>query len=112
VDQSFASGSGVQTNNYSVPAQTSARGGSHAGEGTSFLGSFAVAPVLEQIPQQRPKTRQQSGIRKEKVYTDGTVKYGCFPSTGESDNLVEALDDKNWKGVMDAEYGVLIKNKT
>jgi hypothetical protein len=41
-----------------------------------------------------PKTRLQSGIRKAKVYTDETVKYGCFSTTGESDNLVEALYDK------------------
>jgi hypothetical protein len=31
----------------------------------------------------RPKTRLQSEIRKQKVYTDGTIKYGCFTSTGE-----------------------------
>jgi acyl CoA:acetate/3-ketoacid CoA transferase alpha subunit len=41
-----------------------------------------------------PKARLQSGIRKAKVYTDETVKYGCFSTTGEPDNLVEALYDK------------------
>jgi hypothetical protein len=45
-------------------------------------------------------------------YTDGTVKYGCFSSTGELDNIIEALDNKNWKETMDAEYEALIKNKT
>lgn len=31
----------------------------------------------------RPHTQLSSGIRKEKVYTDGTIKYGCFTTTGE-----------------------------
>lgn len=31
----------------------------------------------------RPRTRLQGGIRKPKVYTDGTVRYSCFTSTGE-----------------------------
>jgi hypothetical protein len=51
----------------------------------------------------RPKTRLQSEIRKQKVYTDGTIKYGCFTSTGEPQSLDEALDDKNWKQAMDLE---------
>lgn len=54
----------------------------------------------------------QSGIRKEKIYTDGTVKYSCFTSSGEPQNLNEALGDKNWKETMDAEYMALTKNKT
>lgn len=44
-----------------------------------------------------PKTRLQSGIRKEKVYTDGTVRYGCFTSSGEPRNLEEALNSKTGK---------------
>jgi hypothetical protein len=63
-------------------------------------------------PVQRPKTRLQNGIIKEKVYTDGTVKYGCFSSTGEPTSTDEALEDKNWKGAMKVEYDALIKNKT
>jgi hypothetical protein len=51
-------------------------------------------------PVQRPKTRLQNGIIKEKVYTDGTA------------STDEALEDKNWKGAMKVEYDVLIKNKT
>jgi histone deacetylase 1/2 len=60
----------------------------------------------------RPKTRLQSGIRKEKIYTDGTVRYSCFTSSGEPQTLHEALGDKNWKEAMDSEYQALMKNKT
>jgi hypothetical protein len=61
---------------------------------------------------QRPRTRLQSGIRKEKVYTDGTVKYSLLSSTGEPYNIVEALEDSNWKQAMDTEYNALMKNNT
>lgn len=61
---------------------------------------------------QRPRTRLQSGIRKEKVYTDGTVKYSLLSSTGEPCNIVEALEDSNWKQAMDTEYNALMKNNT
>jgi histone deacetylase 1/2 len=61
---------------------------------------------------QRPKTRLQSGIRQEKRYTDGTVRYSFLTSTGEPQNLSEALEDNNWKQAMDAEYDALMKNKT
>lgn len=55
---------------------------------------------------------QVCGIRKEKVYTDGTVKWGLSISTGEPQNLQEALSNKNWKDALDAEYMALFKNKT
>jgi hypothetical protein len=77
--------------------------------GSSVAVEFAAH---QESTQQRPRTRLQSGIRKEKVYTDGTVKYGCFTSSGEPHNLDEALHDKNWKEAMDSEYMVLMKNKT
>jgi histone deacetylase 1/2 len=60
----------------------------------------------------RPRTRSQSGIRKPKVYTDGTIRYGCFTSSGEPQHLNEALENKNWKEAMDLEYSALMKNKT
>ncbi len=68
--------------------------------------STSAAPAQQQIPAEvmRPKTRLQSGIRKEKVYTDGTVRYSCFTSSGEPQSLCEALGDKNWKHAMDSEY--------
>jgi hypothetical protein len=43
-----------------------------------------VQQMETQEPQQvRPRTRLQSDIHKEKVYTDGIVKYSCFTSSGE-----------------------------
>jgi hypothetical protein len=35
-----------------------------------------------------------------------------FFFTGEPQNLVEALEDKNWKGAMKIEYDALINNRT
>jgi hypothetical protein len=57
-------------------------------------------------------TPLQHGIRKSKVYTDGTIRYGCFTSTGEPQELKEALGDEKWKAAMDEEYSALLKNKT
>jgi hypothetical protein len=36
--------------------------------------------------QERPRIHLQSGIHKQKVYTDGNVKYSCFTSSGEPRN--------------------------
>jgi hypothetical protein len=56
-------------------------------------------------------TRLQAGTRKPKVYTDGTIRYGFFTSSGEPKNINEALGDDNWKNAMDVEYSALMKNK-
>jgi histone deacetylase 1/2 len=61
---------------------------------------------------ERPRTRLQAGVRKPKVYTDGTVRYGCFTASGEPQTLDEAMHNSDWKSAMDAEYDALIKNKT
>jgi hypothetical protein len=55
----------------------------------------SVDQIVQPEPTVQPKTRPQCGIRKSKVYIDGTVKYSCITSTGEPQNLQEALDDKN-----------------
>jgi hypothetical protein len=60
----------------------------------------------------RPTTRSQHDIRKPKVYSDGTIRYGCFASNGEPQNLEEALKSKNWKHAMDLEFSALMNNKT
>lgn len=62
----------------------------------------------------RPKTRLQGGIRKPKVYTDGTIpyKYTGFAATGEPQTLDEALTDERWRNAMDVEYTALMRNKT
>jgi hypothetical protein len=62
-------------------------------------GGAAASSVDQQL---WPRTRLQSGIRKEKVYTDGTIKYSFFASSDEPRNLEEALKDKNWKAALDS----------
>jgi hypothetical protein len=76
-------------------------GGSAAGDG----GSSAAAP-------QHPVTRLQHGIRKPKIYTDGTIRYANLAMVTEPKNLVDALHNPNWKAAMDVEFGALQKNKT
>jgi hypothetical protein len=60
----------------------------------------------------RPNTRLQHGIRKPKVYTDGTIRYGLLIFSGEPNHLDEALGDSRWKSAMDQEYNALLKNNT
>jgi histone deacetylase 1/2 len=63
-------------------------------------------------PAPMPRTRLQHGVRRPKTYTDGTVRYGLFSSSGEPNNLAEALTNQNWKQAMQVEYDALMKNKT
>jgi hypothetical protein len=58
------------------------------------------------------KTRLQSGIVKPKVYTHGIIRYANFCSTGEPENLTEALSSPKWKEAMENEILALHKNKT
>ncbi|WVZ77133.1 hypothetical protein U9M48_025033 [Paspalum notatum var. saurae] len=75
--------------------------------------STATAPAAEiALAPSRPRTRLQDGIHKPKVYTDGTIRYAMFTSSGEPQSVDEALKDKNWKNAMDLEYDALIRNKT
>lgn len=63
-----------------------ATGDSMAADLSLHLGSSAADGSIEDVAastQTRPRTRLQNGIHKEKVYTDGTVKYGCFTSSEE-----------------------------
>jgi histone deacetylase 1/2 len=74
-------------------------------------------PVEPQVEAQndapvRPHTRLQSGIRKEKQFTDVTVRYGLVAANGEPNNLEEALGNINWKNAMDDEFSALQRNKT
>nr|ABA94335.1 retrotransposon protein, putative, Ty1-copia subclass [Oryza sativa Japonica Group] len=52
------------------------------------------------------------GIRKEKVYTDDTLRYNFLTTSGEPHDLDEALSNHNWKNAMDLEYNALMNNKT
>jgi hypothetical protein len=67
----------------------------------------AAAPPLE-----RPRTRLQDGIVQPKIITDGRIRYdklrfAYFCSTGEPDNIQEALGDPRWKTAMDEEIFAL-----
>jgi hypothetical protein len=77
-------------------------GGSSTAVSAGPRSTAPASPTIVADQQMRPRTRLQSGICKEKVYTDGTIKYGLFTSSDEPCNLEEALNDKNWKEAMDS----------
>jgi hypothetical protein len=52
------------------------------------------------------------GIRKPKIFTDGTVWYADLTDTSEPYNVQEALSNSQWKAAMEVEYAALMKNKT
>jgi len=68
-----------------VPASPAART-----LGTHVAAEPALAPMVPEeneeaqpeVNTNRPRTRLQQGIRKPKLYTDGTIRYGLFTSTG------------------------------
>lgn len=92
-------------------AATSSSSHHDGGSGSPLTGGSS-APDTAVVEPARPVTHLQRGIRKQKVYTDGTVRYGMLTTTGEPQNLDEALTDKNWKDAMDAEFTALLENKT
>jgi hypothetical protein len=55
--------------------------------------SPSISSVPLPVVPVRPSTRPQHGIRKPKVYTDGTIRYGLLTSSGEPNHLDEALGD-------------------
>jgi hypothetical protein len=65
------------------------------------------SPVAEVA---KPRTPLQKGIRQPKQYTDGTIRYVIFTSTGEPNTLVEALEDTRWHQAMQDEYDALMDN--
>jgi hypothetical protein len=71
-----------------------------------------LAPCSTDLSPAHPSTRLQHGIRKPKIYTDGTVCYGLLASTGEPSDHHEALGNSQWKNDMDKEFSALLKNKT
>lgn len=95
-----------------VPQGSSAE----AAQGSAVEASATVTEAVEAPPSQqestRPRTRLQSGIRKDKVYTDGTIRYSLFISNGEPHNVEEALNNSHWKAAMQTEYDALMRNKT
>jgi hypothetical protein len=80
--------------------------------GTSPTPGFSAEVAAPVEPPAPPRTILQDGIRKPKLYTDGTVRYAFMSSSCEPYNLQEALWISHWKVAMDTEYGALMKNKT
>ena len=90
-------------------------GGSSAAadpEATRAPGVHDAARGAEAPAVLRPQTRLQAGIRQPKQFKDGTVRYGLLTTTGEPNNLDEALGNPNWKRAMDEEFMALQSNKT
>lgn len=63
-------------------------------------------------PAPRSRTRLQAGIRKPKIYTDGTVRYGNLAVCDEPTNISAALSDPHWKQAMESEFLALMRNNT
>jgi histone deacetylase 1/2 len=80
--------------------------------GSSLGSAVAPANVAAHVIPDRPRTRLQSGVSKPKKFTDGTIRYANFCSTGEPSTTAEAFTDSHWKIAMDEEYDALIKNNT
>jgi histone deacetylase 1/2 len=91
-------------------APASSQGGT--GSGVVSVPSAAAGPSAPSSSQHQHQTRLRSGIRKEKAYTDGTVRYSFLTTSGEPWNTEEALENKDWRKAMDAEYEALMNNKT
>jgi hypothetical protein len=68
-------------------------------------GDAAAAPTQEQ----RPRTRLQNNIKRPKEFPDYVCLLAC---AGEPSSWHEAIENADWKGAMDTEYGALIKNNT
>jgi hypothetical protein len=71
-----------------------------------------LAPPSADLSLACPGTCLRHGIRKPKIYTDGTMRYGLLASTGEPSNHHEALGNSQWKNAMNQEFSALLKNKT
>lgn len=98
-----------------TPATHASSGSPAPATDTQQGSSTPVDPVTTTAaaPSHRRVTRLQQGIRKPKVYSDGTIRYSNLAATPEeSPTLQQALADKNWKHAMDVEFEALLKNKT
>jgi hypothetical protein len=88
-----------------------------SGSASSPESSTTSAHIAPVVPVERARTRLQSGISTPKIITDGRIKYdrvrfANLCSTGEPENICEALADPRWKAAMDEEYEALLKNNT
>jgi hypothetical protein len=80
--------------------------------GSSAHDSPPPSPLVAASSPPCGRTCLQSGIRKQKIYTDGTVRYGLLTATGEPTSTQDALSDTRWRKAMEEEYDALLKNKT
>jgi hypothetical protein len=92
-------------------------GSNAAAKGAAVESSMpSISATSTPAQETRLLTRAQRGIHKPRMYTDGTVRYDSkkafLNSVGEPNSLEDALENSNWKNVMDLEYDVLLKNKT
>jgi hypothetical protein len=76
--------------------------------GSGATGSASPTPGVAT----RPGTGLQHGIWKPQIYTNGTMCYGLYTSSGEPQNDHEGLQDDKWKKAMDDEFGSLQRNDT
>lgn len=91
-----------------------------AEQGSSVAADYGAIPAASvstsaasgELPGARPVTRLQRGIRKPKIYTDGTVRWAMLANTEEPTAVADALQDKNWSLAMDEEYQALCENGT
>jgi hypothetical protein len=59
------------------------------------LDSVPVPSSLASVPAAAHRTSSQSGIRKPKVYHDGTDRYGNLTISEEPNDLTTAMSDPN-----------------
>jgi hypothetical protein len=70
--------------------------GSSTDRSSTDFAADAALPLPTPPPVQGSHTRLQQGIHNPKIYTDGTIRYGMFTSTGQPSKLSEALEDACW----------------
>jgi hypothetical protein len=88
-----------------IETTNSGSSASHEINTSPSQGDAEAAPTQEQ----RPRTRLQNNIKRPKGFPD----YVCLLSCArEPSSWHEAIENADWKGAMDTEYGALIKNNT
>jgi hypothetical protein len=86
-----------------VETANSGSSASHEINTSPSQGDAAAVPTQEQ----RPRTRLQNNIKRPKWFSD----YVCLLSCArEPNSWHEAIENADWRGAMDIEYGALIKN--
>jgi hypothetical protein len=75
-------------------------------------GTSSLAPVTSSDAGQiAPCTRLQAGIRKLKIYSNGTFRYGNSAVLEEPCNHTNAMSGPQWKSAMESEFSTLVRKK-